>query len=356
MKNSSKIVAVLALAGMAGLASAQLTLREIERVDVSAAFSGAAEQTSAVAWDGTNLAVASFNNGSSTDTRIALFNKSGGSWAQSGSAFGVLTTPGARGYSGLDLQNGTLVAAWDNGGASATGLQAFNLAGNQLWTANIRGGGGVAFDPGFGGADAGVAAINVFNSGRRQLWNSSTGANIYDGANGMIVNGANTGSFFRSIDFDNDTGNVWLREGNNVIRGDRSGGNSLSSTNLIVDAVEADFVAGQNIAYMNNSFAGDLVIYNDRSVVSSGQSAASVLRIIDNGGAAVSFDLALIGGGTIADLAAGNGWYDFSYDEATKTLAMVDFISKQVHIFAVPAPSAAGLLGIAGLMAARRRR
>ena len=52
----------------------------------------------------------------------------------------------------------------------------------------------------------------------------------------------------------------------------------------------------------------------------------------------------------------GNGAYDFSFDAATQTLAISDFANRQVHIFAVPAPGAAVLLGLAGLAAARRRR
>jgi hypothetical protein len=53
----------------------------------------------------------------------------------------------------------------------------------------------------------------------------------------------------------------------------------------------------------------------------------------------------------------GAGWYDFSWDRASGTLAVSDFSGGFVYIFSVvPAPSSAVLLGLGGLVAARRRR
>ena len=123
---------------------------------------------------------------------------------------------------------GTLASAFDNGGSDPRGIEAYDTAGSLLWSKEGRGGSGVGIDPGFGGADSGVA-WTTFGSGRRALQDSATGADIYTGADGMVIF-TSEGTFWRDMDFDDATGDVYLREGNNVIYWSRTGGNSTGSS------------------------------------------------------------------------------------------------------------------------------
>ena len=221
------------------------------------------------------------------------------------------------------------------------------MSGTQSWAKNARGGSGVAFDPGFGGADSGVA-WTTFGSGRRALQDTATGADIYTTANGMIITPDFGSSFWRDMDFAAN-GDMVARRANDVVFFDRTGGNS-GSASILVDVANADFVAGQNVAYVGGSPFGDFVIYNDRSTTSGGQLASVVLTAVDLSGTQLTITI------DGAGFDPGNGYYDFSYDAATQTLAIVDFANNEVVIYRVPAPGAVGMLGLAGLMAARRRR
>lgn len=345
------IIGAALAAGLAATASGQIAMQEIQRIDLfavnndqSSTFIGT--NASAVAWNGTDVFLAGFNNGAASGTGVARY--SGGSFSLMQFITG---TPGARGFSGLDISGNRLAAAYDDGGSDPQGLQVFNTDDNSvLWAKDIRGGSGTAFDPGFSGADSGVA-WTTFGSGRRALQDTETGADIYTTANGMIITPGG-GSFWRDMDF-NATGDMVARRANDVVFFDRTGGNSGSPSLLVNNNENGAFIAGQNVAFVDNSVYGDFVIWNDRSSGGLGQAAADVIKVTDLNGNDLTLSLSLIGGGTLAD---GNGWYDFSWDAASGTLAVLDFNNRNVHIFAVPAPGAAGLLGVAGLLAARRRR
>lgn len=347
----STMIATLLAAAIAGTANAQIQMREVQRIDLfalnndqSSVFIGT--NVSAIAWNGTDLFAAGFNGAAASGTGIARY--SGGSFQLMQFISG---TPGARGFSGLDVSGNRLAAAYDDGAADAQGLQVFDTDTNSvLWAKNIRGGSGTAFDPGFNGAGAGVA-WTTFGSGRRALQDTETGADIFTTANGMIINPGSS-TFWRSMDFAAN-GNMVARVANDLTLYTRTGENSGSASYLANNGANGASVAGQNVAYVDNSAYGDFVIWNDRSVTSSGQSAANTIRVTDLNGNSLTLSLDLIGGGTLAD---GNGWYDFSWDAASGTLAVLDYTNRNVHIFAVPAPGAAGLLGMAGLIAARRRR
>ena len=141
---------------------------------------------SAVAWDGTDLYVAGFNNGgAAADTGIIKVTDALGA-ATLGSTFGARSTPSLRGFSGLDISGGTIASAYDAGGSDPRGIEAYDSTGSLLWSKAGRGGSGVGMDPGFGGADAGVA-WTTFGSGRRALQDTATGADIYDGTNGAVI-------------------------------------------------------------------------------------------------------------------------------------------------------------------------
>lgn len=343
------------------LESEAVTFTEIARFDVSDASADTAASNyignnpSAVAWDGSQLYVAGFNSGGPTAGIVEITNatSTGINAATFGSAFGSYATPNSRGYSGLDLEAGVLAAAYDDGGADANGIQAFDTATNsQTWAKSARGGSGVGHDPGFGGADAGVAWL-TFGSGRRPLQDTATGADIYTTGSGMIITDFG-GSFWRDIDFDQSTGDVYMRRANDLVKATRTGGNS-ATVSVIADTNEnGPFTAGQNVDFIASEDFGDVVIYNDRPNTNTG-SFADIVNVIDSAGASLSSTFHLIGGGTIAD---GTGYYDFDFDTASQTLAVMDFSNRNVHIFqlAVPEPGAVCLLAIGalGLLGTRR--
>ena len=335
------IISTLAVAGLAVGASAQLSLNEVARIDVSG--QGIGNNISSVAWNGSDLYVAGFNNtGGNADTGIARFQDALNSGNALASTFGLRDTSGQRGYSGLAINGGTLAAAYDAGGAVLGGIAAYGLDGSTTWEISARGGSGVGFD-------GGDVAWTTFGSGRRSLNAAGDGSVIYDSSNGMIINGAGTGTFWRDMDFASN-GDIYLREGNNLIRGVRSGVNSLSGTDLLVDEVEADFVNQQNLAVVENGL-GDFVVYNERA---NGDTAslADTLRFVDLDGNAMSVAMNFL-----STVNNGNKGYDFSYDAVSGTLAVSDSANSLVYIFeVVPAPGAIAGLGLAGLYGARRRR
>jgi len=244
------------------------------------------------------------------------------------------STPGLRGFSGLDItgegNSSTTISAFDTGSAVADGISAYDLFGNKLWDVTARGGSGCAVDPGPGaplGANLGSgAAWTSFGSGRRSLNDLATGANIWTSSDGMIINGAGTGTFWRDMDFNDANGDIWLREGNNLISATRTGDNSVTNTTLVVDEVEADFTAGQNLAYIQGRGA---VIYNERSSTAGGQAFFDSVRVVNEDGTTRGTNW---GGYAPAD---SNAYYDFSYDAAAGRLAILDFANRTVDVFLV---------------------
>ncbi len=314
-------------------ATADVQLSLLGSVDLASTANNAnpeyiGSNPSSVAWDGSTLFVAGFNSaGVTANTGIVAVTDPLGTPAIS-PAFGVLSTPNLRGYSGLDISSVGLAAAWDNGAASADGISLYNTAtATRIWAKTGRGGSGVGIDPGFQGVDSGIG-WTTFGSGRRILQDAVTGADIYTSATGMIVNGAGTGTFWRDMEFHDATGDIWLREGNNLIKATRTGGNSAMTAMLVVDEPEADSVAGQNVAYLSG-LGREVVVYNDREVTSPGQSFTDVVKFVFPSGAVATVDY-----GVFAP-ASGVGYYDFSWDEATQTLAVLDFANRVAHIFRV---------------------
>lgn len=324
----------------AALAPAQVRLNHLTTVDLDPTSVATnpeyiGSNPGAIAWNGIDLLVAGYNNDSPNNppATIGIVRISNVLNTPSfGAAFGQISTPGFRGYSGLDTDGANLVAAYDDGGANAQGIALYDANDNLVWSKTARGGSGVGFDPGIPGGSAqgrGVA-WTTFGSGRRALQDSATGNDIWTTSSGMIID-AGVGFFWRDMDFDDQTGDIWLREGNNVIRGVRNGDNSLSSRLLVVDALEADFINVQNLAVIRQS-TGGVVIYNDRASNQSPQAFEDVIR-------AVRFD------GTPEPIAYGsfpippstniNGAFDFSYEPFSRTLAILDFANRDCHIFQV---------------------
>lgn len=346
------IVANMASIVMSGgsLAAADLTFTEISRFNVSSASIGSVP--SAVAWNGSRLFIGGYNtsNGTSTVGIVEVTNATTAGIVNGtfGTVFGQFAgTPGQRGYTGLDLLGTTLAAAYDSGVAVGNGIQTFNIdTSNQLWGISARGSSGVAFDPGFGpGQDGAGTAWTTFGSGRRILQNNFTGATIYSSAGGMIIN-SGTGTNWRDIDFDPQSGDIYSRRSNGIFKGVRSGANSLTSVDVLKPTnAAADNINGQNLAYMNVSLGTQAIIYNDRASSASGQSFLSIIKAMDKFGIGKTTEFTFLNSLTPAN---GSGYYSFDFDPVSKTLAIADFSNRNVHIFAVvPEPSTIAL-GVAG--------
>ncbi|TWT48290.1 PEP-CTERM sorting domain-containing protein [Botrimarina hoheduenensis] len=370
----SRVAFVAALVG-AALPAAAIDFNEIARFDIS--FSSVADldpddlivvdnpqfigtNALAVAWNGSKLYLGGYDNfGSSllpiglievlNPTRTGIIELEASDF---GTPFGQIFQPVGRGYTGVDLNGGSLAAAYDNGSNTSNAFQLFDTATNSLdWdltAAGIvaRGGASVTFDPGFNGAAASQGvAFTAFGSGRRGLLNESTGALVYslDGVPApqgfqWLTDTPPAGNLARDMAFDPATGDVYVRRSNDVDAADRSGDNATTNRRTIVDnGSNGNFKLGQKIEFIGDTAEGDLLIYNDSNVSTTDQAFADVIKIIDTDGNNVEANFNLIGGGSALDIGNGAGIYDFSYDAASGTLAVLDFFNRNVFIFEVGA-------------------
>ncbi|MGC6488612.1 MAG: hypothetical protein ACON4Z_13275 [Planctomycetota bacterium] len=335
---------VVLLASASSLA-AQVSLTHLGTVNVDSTSSVAnaeyiGSNPSAVAWNGTDVWVGGFNSSGGTGDAAIVKISNALTNPTYGARFGVQpTTVNQRGYSGLDVSGGLLAAAYDNGSSGPDGITGWDLAGNQLWGKAARGSSGVGIDPGFGGIDAGVG-WTFFGSGRRSLQDSATGADLYTSSNGMIIN-AGSGTLWRDMDFDPLIGDVYMRKSNEVIKCQRVGGNSVFNCQVLSSSQFAPFVNIQNLAYVRQG-ADEIIFWNDRATTLGGQQFDLVVQAMSPQGLPLSIDW---GGFTTP---GGAGAYDFSYDEASRTLAICDFSNRSVYVFAVSVFQTFGT-GCAGL-------
>lgn len=342
---------ILVLLALPAAAAAQVSLTHVGTVDVSVTSNAAnpeyiGNNPTAVAWNGTDLWVAGFNNLGTAGTTAIIRVSNALTAPVFGTTFGVNAgTPSSRGYTGLDLVGSTLLASYDPGASSPVGITAWDLNGAPLWAKAARGSSGVAFDPGWFTIDSG-AAWTTFGHTRRSLQNLATGVDIYDSTNGMVIDPSpSPGTTWRDIAFDAVTGDVWLRMANKVIAASRVDGNTLTNQRVLVDATLAATTIAQNIAYVRQ-LPGEVVFWNFRTSGATGQPFANAIRCNE---AQTGASLAIDWGSFTA--IAGAGAYDFSYDPATKTLAISDFSARAVYIFQVTiyAPYGSGCLGSGGM-------
>lgn len=362
MKTSVSMLAVVA--GLAAASqAATINLSLIKTIDTSStATAGNAQfvgsNVSGIAWNGTDLWVGGYNGGpNGQNTGIAKYDGTSNTW---GASFGSLATNNSRGITGLALKGNNLAAGWDNGAGSVNSVRSFNATtGAQNWAtgggtpdATRRAMGGVAFDPGAigGGTSAGSVSYLAPGSGRRHSLNDASGNYNYGQNAGAIINFAAASTTWRGHAFDPATGDLYTRESNRVGKAVRTGDNSFATQTVLVALTTQSAVDNQNIAFVNSSAYGSFLIFNDRSIASAGQSASTVIKASDLSGNLHTLDF-----GAFSFL-SGNGAYSFSFDAASQTLAISDFANRNVYIFAVPTPGTAALLGLGGLVAARRRR
>ena len=322
----------------AAAASAQVSMTLLGTLDVSPACTGGSpsyigNNPTAVAWNGTDLFVAGFNSSGQTANSAIVKVTAPLTTPVFGVAFGALSTPNARGYTGLDVRGNVLAASWDDGlPSSPTGITAWDLNGASLWARATRGSSGVAFDPGFFGAPAASGVgWTTFGSGRRALQDTVSGTNVYDGTNGMIIlaPAPDNGTTWRDMAFDPETGDIWLRMGNKVLSALRVGDNAVANNQVAVQATSSLTIISQNLAFVRQPI-GKVVFWNDRAVQNAGQNFFDVVRCVR---ASDGLPLA-VDWGTFAP-ATGNAAYDFSYDAGTGTMAISDLLNRQVHFFRV---------------------
>jgi hypothetical protein len=109
---------------------------------------------------------------------------------------------------------------------------------------------------------------------------------------------------------------------------------------------------GVTIGYMNsittgsmnafaNGYSGDLLVFNDRSSTLNGQSWTNVIKFTTVSGSSITPTWTFLSAPS-----TGNGAYDYEWDSASQTLAVVDYANRNVSIFstAVPEPSTWAML------------
>lgn len=352
MKSLSVLVAT---AGLAGAAMGQLQLQLVNSIDLldtqdptSSAFIGS--NPSAVAWDGTDMYVAGWNNGRGDNTPHGIVRIADAANSSAlGTAFGQRPTLNFRGYLSVDVRNGQVAAAFENGANDAQGLAIYNGATGALVDSRESRPIFANWDPAVAGGNA--VSWSEFNSGRLRVSDGDNLNNLlFDGTNGPVIFGGST--IWRGQDID-DSGNIVVGDGSgNINYFARTGPNSTAAAVTLASTTGFPQFTGNGInpAILNTSF-GDFVMYNDRGV--AGATLGSAIKAVDLDGNAQTIEFV----GLSDSLASATGWYDFDYDSATGTLAVVDFSNRLAWVFTVvPAPSSAMALGLAGLAALRRRR
>jgi autotransporter-associated beta strand protein len=319
---------------------------------------------SAIAWDGSRMFIAGFNNGSgpvgiteivnATDTGVVF-------QPTFTDAFNIQPAPNSRGYTGIALDGTTLAATIDMGEVTSAALSAYDVSSATpapLWQQSGRGSVGVAIDPGYvvGGTSQGGEGVawGTFGDGvagsnvRRALNDPATGTSIYgfSSAPGAPVPagfewwtsgdpqvGTTQPIVPRDIAFDLNTGDLFGRVNNAVTKAVRTGANESGTQSVLYNTYLGNAV-GQNLAVMNNTVDGDLVVYNVRDDGGYQQPFSQAIEIMDTAGTpqAVTYNFL-----DALDL-SGPGYYDFSFDVASQTLAVLDFGNRRASVFRFGAP------------------
>jgi hypothetical protein len=345
-----------------------------------------------VAWGGGKLYVAGQNgSGSTANTGIVEILNANATGIVTGSqsaAFGVISTPSSRGYTGVFLQGGYLGASFDSGANTPTALQGFDATSNTfLWdlsasgtnASNVgtsRGMARLGYDPGFNGDPAAGGGFSWINqgSGRRPTNRIDTGIPDYllggtapanpSAALGYIFNNGAASTAWRAMSFDPATGDFYGITNNQVVKAVRNDANSIvSGTTPVIVAQSTSNNVVTNLAFMDailqsefNPYTGSALIFNDRASTANGQAWTSVIKITTTDGTTLTPTWNFLD-----SVNTGNGGYDFSWDQSTQTLAVMDYSNRTVSIFstAVPEPSTWAMLVMGGSVcggAALRRR
>lgn len=271
---------------------------------------------------------------------------------------------GGNGRVSLNTNGVTLVAASNNSGANdrvesyVFGTDALNFSAAPAAYTRTRFD-GAAVDP-----NTGNIFVTGFGSGLPLVLNPTTGANVSDSPTNLFV--SETGTGFRDIDFDNATGDIYLRAVNGVAVGKRNGFDDfvkLDNTTAGVQAIAFGATVGDgsnsaiNVEYIPATMgAPSVVIFNRRNAPDT--FAQQVLVYDADSVNVIDTATFLTQSGTpFTTSLAGNGIYDFSYDPVNAVLYVSDNAASQIHVFRyIPEPSTALLLAPAlmGLLFRKR--
>lgn len=286
-----------------------------------------------------------------------------------------------RGVNGLDFEATTqsLVTSYDSGSAATSFVSRRNASdGALVWT--VAGPQGVrpfatGIDPIGDGGTPGVAMLTQ-GSGRRRLLNLATGATVYDGSTGGIINYVpappTSITTWRGVDFD-EAGNIALASSTAAGYGIRRDFNTWyglngtpgATTRSILKDVDRNFI-GQDVAIIRNAEADLLAL----TVID----AATFTDLL--GGVSFVADTAVHLrnlNGTTAGLTQLTLWGDedgigvpwdshqkslaFARDvNGTGTLLVVDFFGRRLDVYQLPEPAGVLLLAVLGLGTRVRRR
>jgi hypothetical protein len=334
-----------------------------------------------IAFDGTNAYVGGWNNSASAAS-IGVVKVS--------NIFGIgtpgftpmpatqFTSPASRGLDALGYHPGTgsLLMAHDSGTAANSFVSRRNVSdGSSVWsisnpqTARPF---AMAVDPLGDGGSAGVGFL-VQGSGRRRLLSMSTGATIFDGTNGGIINTSpDSGSTWRALAFDSD-GNVVVANQSAYGYGDRVTNNQwqtlAAAPNLTTRSILKNITAnnvGQGIVIMED-LGSDLLALSGRNMTMFTDSTGGVTTVSDtdvhirnlNGAVSGLTQFVLHGD----EDGIGTPWANdtknlaFGLDASGNgTLLVVDFVERRLDVYQVPEPGTVAFVALGGLAMLRRRR
>ncbi|MGL4514999.1 MAG: PEP-CTERM sorting domain-containing protein [Lacipirellulaceae bacterium] len=269
--------------------------------------------------------------------------------------FGGGSLPG-NGYVTLSTDGVTLLAATDNADFPNSGVgdlaQSYAFGTDTLnWSqtsvpaqlntqANTIDGGAV--DP-----VTGRVMLTCFGCDTQNFYDQNSGASVeVPGANILFYPGVGTG--WKDVDYDEATGDVYLRAWGGVARGTRVGDGQFQTLEgntgiqTIVDSADDNFVSAINVAHLPAQFAGPggAVIINLRGAPNTFFDQVKVFSATPPSADGTATDTPIAVTFTGADgvtpfntAAAGSGIYDFSYDPINNLLYVSDFSTSQVHVF-----------------------
>lgn len=207
------------------------------------------------------------------------------------------------------------------------------------------------------------------------LADAATGGVIYSNtggsAPGFIYSTTETSA--RDIDFDPDTGDVYVRTEAGVWRGNRTGVNSIvTPSNPLTAGAEKIVTLTGNVAANNNlkildNLGGttDYIILNDKSgTLGTTNPFDSVVKLFNASGATETATFlnatGLLPFTPVTGSSTQTGIFDFAWDSATETLAISDFSNNQIYLFrtgVIPEPTTFALLALSsGIVMLRRKR
>jgi len=380
------LAATSAPAGHLHLVHASIT----NLADVFNSTSGYGDNPLSMAFDGTNAYVGGFNVTGTMAGVVKVENVVGGGvLAKTPLSATQFTSPISRGIDALAYQGGSLFMAHDSGSAASSFISRRQASDGALtWQVNSPQASrpfAMAVDPVGNAGNPGVAFL-VQGSGRRRLLSLDTGATVFDGSNGGIINSTPTafGTAWRAIAFDS-SGNIAISEDSGYQYGNRVGANQWQALNGTLNATTSSVaknvaanLVGQGIAILEGLGPSEnsLLAFSGRNMTSLTDSQGGMTAVSDgnvhirnlNGSVTDLTQIVLTGAEPINGVAQ-PAWTDVDANSDTRNLAVgidgdgrtvllvVDFLSRRLDVYiAVPEPSSVLLLAASTLLVGGFRR